>query len=215
MALGFVISEVMFEAIGGNNGEQWIELYNGSGSTIDLSLYSLGWGRNDYTQGTVQLTGSLASGDTWLVGGPTLGSDNANLVPYDMVYNFSPNLRPGNGPSADGVALFMLPAGSIDSSSVPYDSVIYGELGANVKLLDETGSIGTIDVTSDAWVGAESIEIAWDGSWWLQPTPTPDVAVSSPEPGTGILLAAGLAGLALWRGSRLRAGVPREFCSST
>jgi hypothetical protein len=205
IAVGFVISEVMFEAVGGNNGEQWIELYNGSGTPVNLDLYSLGWGRNDYTQGTVQLSGSIAVGDTWLIGGPNLGSDNANLVPYDMVHNFSPDLRSGTGPFASGVGLFQLAAGDIDANSVPYHSVIYGAPGATVNLLDESGNPGMLDVSANSWVPAQSIEIDSAGSWWLQPTPTPDVTLASPEPTSGVMLGLGLVGLALRRRARLSA----------
>lgn len=206
MALGFVISEVLFEPKG---DAQWIELYNGTGATIDLDLFSIGWGRNDYLHGTpVDLTGDLLPGETFLIGGayygPLNGFDPAGPNPYDMVHDFKKDLRKGNKADADGIALFQMDAADITPLSVPYFTVIYGKVGSTTKLLDETGSIGTPMVTSDAFLDGESIEIFPDGAWKVATTPGPD-AVPNPEPGTGLLLAAGLVALAISRQRRSRA----------
>ena len=191
-ALGLVVSEVSFEAVGGENGKQWIELYNDSASTIDLSLYSLGWGRDDYTEGTLQLSGFIDPYETYLIGGPYSGPDNANPAPYDMVYNFDKDLGKGNAGKTDGVALFLMPVADIDATSVPFFAVIYGRPTAATVLLDATGAVGSPSVTADPFNGAESIELQADGSWIVQSTPTPGVFLT-PEPGTGVLLGTGLA----------------------
>ena len=56
------VSEVMYNPSGGDNGNEWVELFNAGGSVIDLSNYSLGWGGADYTTGVVQLSGTIPAG---------------------------------------------------------------------------------------------------------------------------------------------------------
>lgn len=195
-ALGFVISEVVFEANGGNNGNQWIELYNGTGSVIDLGLFSLGWGRTDYTRGTVDLDSALLNpGDTWLIGGPNL-PDVPMPPPYDQIENFDKDLRKGNTTTADGIALFEKAV----STTVPYFAVFYGKPGATTVLLDVDGlPADSVDIfTAAKFNKGESLAIGPDGVWAVATSPSPG-AVAVPEPGTAVLFGAGLSVISLSR----------------
>jgi hypothetical protein len=137
---GLVISEILFDPVGGNGQRQWVELYNGTGASVDLSTFSLGWGRGDYTVGVFQLAGTLADGDTWVVGGPISDGRNGNPT-LDVAIDLAPNLRPGVGPGrTDGVALFDVVATSITPTLAPIHAVIYGLSTANTVLIYETGA---------------------------------------------------------------------------
>ena len=198
LSVGFVISEILFETDPDNDGWQWIELYNGTGAPIDLDEFSLGWGRNDYTHGTVSLTGNLDPGETFLIGGPNSEPDNGDPV-YDVLHNFEKDLRKGNKGQADGIALFE----DAVSTTIPYFSVIYGkDTAVNDFLLDETGSLGTIAVKSAKFQNGESLEFLPSGSWVVATAPSPGSFNPTPEPTTGVLLASGLALLAIYRQRR-------------
>jgi hypothetical protein len=202
MAVGFVISEVLFLPDGGD--AQWIELYNGTGGDINLGDFSIGWGRNHYLHGTpVDLDNvTLAKGQTYLIGGPYYGPlngfDPSGPNPYDQVHDFEADLRKGNKKDADGVALFKMDAIDIVPSSVPYFTVIYGKENKQSKLLGADGQLAWPDAISGGWVDGESLEILSDGTWVIATTPNPGVMVN-PEPGTGVLLAVGLIALAISR----------------
>ncbi|MCP4655737.1 MAG: hypothetical protein GY856_09995, partial [bacterium] len=68
-AQGLILSEVFYDVSGGDNGYEWVELYNSSDETIALSGFSLGNGGSNYTSSKVQLSGSVAAGATFVVGG--------------------------------------------------------------------------------------------------------------------------------------------------
>jgi hypothetical protein len=189
------ISEVMFNPSGADDQREWVELYNGTAAAIDLAGYSLGWGGADYTTGTLQLSGIIASGATFVAGGPISDGGNGNPT-YDLPIDFGPNLQNG-GIFADGLALFNVPATSITSTTVPTDAVIYGIINF-AGLIDETGAPGAVDFFGFGPAGA-SIEIT-DGGWVSQPLPGPGTPpMLIPQPGTSITLGMGLAMLAMGR----------------
>jgi len=198
---GVWISEVMYNPNGGDNGREWVELYNASGADIDLSGYSLGWGGGDYTTGVLQLSGILAAGGYFVVGGPTSDVNNANPA-YDQVANFAPDLQ---NPLlvSDGIALFDVPAASLTAATVPIHALIYGGLLNLSGLLDEQGNPGAIDVGLAP--AGQSLE--FDGAGWsAQASPSPGsggLVASLPEPGAAGLLLLAAAGL----GRRARATV--------
>lgn len=166
--LGLVITEVFYDPPGGDDGLEWVELFNGTAEEIDLADYSLGNGGNDYTTSKVQLAGILAPGACFMVGGPQSSADNG-LPQYDQAFNFEPDFQ-NSGPKSDGVALFDMPANDVTNASLPMDVVIYG--GANDNgLIDETGEPGEVDV-DDASSG-HSLELTVEG-WHVQPEPTPN-----------------------------------------
>jgi len=187
-ASGLVISEVMFNPAGADDGREWIELFNDSGSAIDLSNYSLGWGGADYTVGTLALPSvMLGSGAHYVIGGPI--SDASNGSPsYDLVANFAPDLE---NPfiAADGIALFQ------DGSPNPIHVIIYGLFNLN-GLVDETGNPGAVDVQ---FPGAAGTTLVWNGATWSggnAPTPGAGSLIAVPEAGPATLTLLGLAGLA-------------------
>lgn len=180
-AVGLVIAEVYYDHPGGDEDFEWVKLFNGTGAPVDLSGYSLAWGGNDYTYGSQQLAGTIDPGACFLVGGPSGDVDSGFEGPasFDQAVTFSPALQ-NSGATADAVALFDVPAASINAATVPLDAVIYGEANDN-GLLDETGASGVLDV-ADAISGA-SLVLLDDLTWSIADDPTPTVCLPFPAAG--------------------------------
>jgi hypothetical protein len=186
-----MISEVLFNPAGAQDGFEFVELFNDDPFAVDLANYSLGWGGASYTIGTLDLdpAGILASGAYLVIG----------LAPDPYGFDFNPNLENGFI-VADAVGLFDVPAASIGTAT-PVDALIYGTLfSVNWNgLLDETG-----DPTVDAIIAAAGQSAARDalGNWTVSATPSPGTgALTTPEPSTALLVGLGLAFL----GARRRA----------
>jgi phosphatidylserine/phosphatidylglycerophosphate/cardiolipin synthase-like enzyme len=166
-----IISEVLYDPSGADDSLEWVELYNPTSGTIDLSGYSLGnGGPISYTYGKHQLSGLLPPFSCWVIGGPT--STVANYHPvFNQVLRFNPNLR-NSGSVADGLALFNIKAISITTQSIPLDAVVYGSANTN-QLIDETGAVNPPDV-GDA-PQSQSIERGdITGTWRIQAAPSPN-----------------------------------------
>lgn len=168
------IVEVLYDPNSGDDGEQWIKLYNPCGVQIDLAGYSLGWGSTDYTDGSLDLSMVVAANGCFVVGGPTDSQPPDPQPVYDLARDFDPNLddgdQDGNG---DGVALFLGDAASVGERTVPVDAVIYGN--------DNDG--GLIDSSDDVpppHVGdaPQNHSIRRDGStdadWIIESMPMPN-----------------------------------------
>ncbi len=166
---GLVLSEVFYDRSGSDNGFEWVELYNSSGVSIDLSAFSLGSGGSGYTTSTVQLSGTVAAGATFVVGGSSSDSTNGNPS-FDLVVNFSPDFQ-NSGSTADGVALFDVSSSQITSSTVPVDAVVYGGSNSN-SLIDETGPANAPEV-GDGSAGPSLERTALARTWPTQSSPTP------------------------------------------
>jgi large repetitive protein len=165
--LGFIITEVYYNSPGGDDGKEWVELFNGTGQAIDLSGYSLGNAGTNYSGSTVQLAGTLAPGQCFVVGGPIADADNG-MPDFTQVFDFDPDFQ-NSGDKADAVALFDVPASQVNNASVPIDAVIYG--GSNTNgLIDETGQVNEPDIGN---VSAGSTLHLWPDGWLAQPEPTP------------------------------------------
>lgn len=196
-----LLSEVYYDPPGTDNGLEWVELYNPTGSAIDLANFSLGWGGNSYTNGTTQLSGTINPSTYFVIGGPDGG------IGFDLVLNFSPDIQNG-GSVLDAVALFNLLAGDITVTSVPVDAVFYGPDNNSNGLLDETGAVGVPDVI-DVAAGNSIERISLGGLWQAQSDPTPGSGPFSlttghvPEPSVFWLMLLGLMGMLITKRRRL------------
>lgn len=170
-----VLSEVLYDVTSGDNGWEWVELYNASSEDVCLDGLSLGWAGSDYTYGSLELTGTVPSGATWVVGGLTSGANNGNPG-FDQAVDLSPDLQ-NSGSTADGVALFLDVSANVGASTVPYDAVVYGSSNPSC-LLDESGACATPDV-GDAAANSSIERTTLSGLWQTQSSPTPG---SSPLP---------------------------------
>ncbi len=176
-----VLSEVLYDVSGADNGFEWVELFNSGEAAVDLSGFSLGAGGTSYTTTVAQLSGIIAPGATFVVGGPTASTANANPV-FDLVLNFSPDLQ-NSGTAADGVALFDVAAAQVTAVTVPIDAVLYGPVNSN-GLIDETGAANPPEVGDvGAGMSIERIDLA--GTWVAQAAPTPNATPLAPGPGPG------------------------------
>ncbi len=164
-----IITEVMYDPTGSDNGLEWIELHNKGTLPVSLTTMSLGSGGGDYTNTKIALAGTMPAGATWVIGGDQSSSANGNPT-YDLVVNFSPDLQ-NSGSVADGVALFAVPTSQITTSTVPIDAVIYGTSNTD-NLIDESGSANAPEV-GDAAEGKSIERTNLAGAWQIQNTPTP------------------------------------------
>ncbi|MCA9516137.1 MAG: thrombospondin type 3 repeat-containing protein [Myxococcales bacterium] len=170
--VGLVLAEVFYDADTGSAGDdnlEWIMLYNGSGAALDLSGYSLGWGGTNYTYGKQQLSGTVAAGACFIVGGPTSSAANYSPV-FDLAANLggsSNDIQNGAAPG-DGVALFHVAASAITATTQPIDAVVYGD-NNNSNLISADGAAHPPNV-ADAPAGM-SIRRVTSTSWEVS-TPT-------------------------------------------
>jgi len=165
-----LLSEVLYDVSGGDDGFEWVELFNSGTDSIALSSFCLGNGGSDYTTSLVQLSGTIAAGSTFVVGGPTSSGTNANPS-FDQIDNFSPDFQ-NSGSAGDGVALFDVACSSVTGSTVPIDAVVYGPNNNN-NLIDESGGVGAPEV-GDAAAGSSIERVDLGGSWQIQSSPTPN-----------------------------------------
>lgn len=166
-----LLVEVLYDALSGNNNKQWVRLYNPCAVEIELfGAYSLGWGGNDYTDGRLDLQGSIDANECRVVGGPEASNDNGNPV-FDQVSNFNPDLQVG-GATADGVALFLGGAAEIMADTIPVDAVIYGTNNAN-DLLDAEGDTPAPHVGNVAQ-GQSIRRTSLSPTWIVEPNPMPN-----------------------------------------
>jgi hypothetical protein len=172
-AANLVISEVLYDVAGSDDTYEWIEVYNAGDTFVDLSNYSMGGGGSDYTYSQLDLSGTLAPQGCAVFGGPTSTADNANPTFFDGTGTDIVNDLQNGGSTADGVALFFAPSANVDASSVPIDSVLYGDANSS-GLLGEDGSADT-ELSPDVGGGSSLARIS----------PTSDVFVerTSPTPG--------------------------------
>jgi beta-lactamase superfamily II metal-dependent hydrolase len=190
---GLLLSEVYYDGPSGDDGFEWVELYNSSDQTIDLAAFSLGNGGTTYLSSQVQLSGTVGPGETFVVGGPTSDASNGNPS-YDLELDFDPDFQ-NSGSDGDGVALFNKPAVQVDASTVPVDAVIYGPNNNN-GLIDETGVANSPEVgdAPEGW-SIERVDLA--GAWQMQSSPSPTATslgggdTTPPAAPTGLAATAG------------------------
>jgi hypothetical protein len=176
---GMLIVEVLYDVTGGDDGKEWVKLFNGSGGPVDLATWSIGYGGADYTWGKAQLGGVVAAGACFFVGGPT--SDATNFTPdfsagKGFVVNFTEDLQNSGTASTDkgdGIALFNVPAAQITATTVPVDAVVYG-LNNNSGLLMPTDDGSKVPfptaLVGDAPANSSLVRTAID-AWEISATP--------------------------------------------
>lgn len=191
-AQALMISEVLFDpiAFGPDLDQEYVELFNETGSPVDLASWSLGWGGADYTFGTLDLdaAGVLAPYSYIVIG-----------VSTHPTLAFTPELADGFF-FAGGVALFNSEASAITPTTLPDDNVIYTTVfGFNGSgLIDPTGAAGAVDGNTTA--AGETIARDVNGNWVVQAASSPGAGPMIPEPSTALLLGLGLALLGARRG---------------
>ncbi len=196
---GLILSEVMYDPSGSDGDYEWVELFNNSSSTIDLSGFSLGWGGSDYTYGSMQLDGSVASGDYFIIGGPSSSSANGNPV-FDLVMDFNPGIQNG-GTQSDGLALFGMTSDMVMAGTIPIDTVIY-DLDGNLAGLIGIDGLPALPMVGDAGSGSSIERLDLAGNWGIQSDPTAgygpllyEQVLTVPIPSTLFLFVPGLIGL--------------------
>lgn len=152
--------EVLYDAVGSDDTTEWIKLHNPSATPIDLASYSIGWGGANYSYGRLQLAGTLPANSCAVVGAPQAGA-------LGFAADFVPNLQNAET-SADGIALFAALAQDISESSVPIDSVVYGQANDS-GLIDASGAASAVDVGN----AAPGLSIRRDSTTWTTGEPSP------------------------------------------
>lgn len=158
---GLWLSEVYTGSVD-HTANQWVEIANVSDVAIDLSSFSLGAGRADYTATRVPLSIVVPPRGCVVVGGPQLS--RAPDQPLDFAPDFGVGVL-----DASGVALFDLPAGELTPTSVPYDALVYGT--DNNVLLDASGALA--DVVAPA--PATGTYVRTSQPWASQAVATPGI----------------------------------------
>jgi hypothetical protein len=166
--LGMVLSEVFINPAGGDDGSEWIEIYNGTGQSVDLAGYSIGYvlGGNSggYGAAGADLSGVFPAGACIVVGGPL--SSDANFSPvYQYETNFTPDIQNTN----KAIGLFYSNMASVGAATLPLDAVVYGS-NAN-GYMDEDGTVPSVGEVDNPSSG-NSLERSASG-WSVQITPTP------------------------------------------
>lgn len=160
--------EVLYDVTGSDDGLEWVMLQNTSTAPVDLSKWSLGAGTSSWTYTVAQLSGSVAPGACFVVGGPSSTVANGSPV-LSQPFHFAPNL-PNGSASYAGVALFNTAAESLAASSLPADAVVFGS--GNTTLKGPDGSIRASDSAGAA--PGRSLRKISSTSWSAQ-SPTPSI----------------------------------------
>ena len=160
------LAEVFYDADGGDNGKEWIKLYNSCDEDVSLEGMSLGWGGSSYAAGGQDLEGKIGAGECFIVGGTTSDDSNGNPE-FGQSVDIKPDLQ-NSGAEADGVALFDGLESDVTASTRPLDAVIYGEENLT-ELLDTQGERGSPSV-GDAPAGGSIIRTGPD-AWMTSDTP--------------------------------------------
>ena len=175
--VGLLLVEVFYDPTGADTNLEWVKLFNGTGQSLSLAGYSLGWGGTNYAYGKLQLAGTVAAGGCFTVGGP-LATD-ANLNPtLDQAIDFNPDMQNG-GTAADGVALFDVVATAITATTKPIDNVLYGGAINGSGLIGPDGQPSVVHVPASAGSGS-SITRKDRTTWQVNATPNSSACIVIP-----------------------------------
>lgn len=123
-----VINEVRYDLPGaGDAGNEWVELYNLTGSAIDIGDWKLQWGTNSFGNNelTIPTNTMVAANGYFVIGG-------SNVTAADLSTATLVNV--GNASTApDGVRI-------VDAGGNVIDTVLYGAAGTNTDAwMDDCG----------------------------------------------------------------------------
>ncbi|HEX5067385.1 MAG TPA: PEP-CTERM sorting domain-containing protein [Myxococcota bacterium] len=186
-----LISEVYYDAVGTDDGLSFVELWGLPGT--DLT----GWvleginGSNGQVAPSLTLSGHIP-GDGFFVVADGLADGSTLVAQADLILNF--DLQ--NGP--DSMQL-LTPEGAI-VDAVGYGEFAAGEIfaGEGNPTVDPAAGMGIARVFSDVDTDQNSLDFAA-----AAPSPGGGSLSAVPEPGTGLLVGAGVCGLV--HGGRRRA----------
>lgn len=123
-----VINELVVNPKGGDSGYEWLELYNTTGSTVDLSGWAIEAGTSSYST-----KHTFAEGTTLAAGGFLTLAEGEVAFTADVTVDGT--LAMGNASDVDAVRL-------VDAEGQPVDTVLYGSNNKN-EWTDDTGSLAT------------------------------------------------------------------------
>ncbi|MDA8692775.1 lamin tail domain-containing protein, partial [Saprospiraceae bacterium] len=131
-ACGLVINEVDYDQ-GATDDAEFIELFNPCGQAIDMSTYSIQLinGGNNNTYETINLSGTLASGDYYVI-----CTNSSNTPNCDLELTTNANLIQDGAP--DAIALF---DGTVIADVLSYEGNVTGFVEGTATGLMDDGSI--------------------------------------------------------------------------
>ena len=187
-----LISEVLYDAVGSDDGLSFVELYAAPGTVLDGLVLEGVNGSGGAIGPVITLTGTVGSDGLFVVADSTSGG-GTSVADADALANFDFQ----NGP--DSIVL--------RSDSGVLDAVGYGSFGAGDVFAGEGSSAPDAPAGSSlarVFADLDTDDNGLDFAVLAMPTPgAADLAL--PEPGAGLLLGAGLSGLALAGRRRPRA----------
>jgi hypothetical protein len=179
-----LISEVFYDAAGSDNGKSFVELYGAPGTSLD-GLVLEGVNGSNGAVGPVLTLSGVISGDGFWVVADDRGDGVSDVAGPDLVLNFDFQ----NGP--DSVLL--------RSSDAVIDALGYGAFAADEVFAGEGAPAPDAPAGASlarAFANLDTDDNAADFAILELPTPGGGPLAPVPEPGSGWLLAAGLAVLA-------------------
>jgi hypothetical protein len=161
-----ILSEVLYDAVGADDGREWIEIRNAGTSPVPLACYAVGNGTTSYRYSLAQLPPIVVPPDGCVVIGGPIDCGGASCVELD----FEPDLHngPSSGPGAAGVAILYGLTSTITDATIPVDAVIYGNANTG-GLRDARGTTPPPHVIDVA--PGHSIARGADGAWLDQARP--------------------------------------------
>ena len=191
-----VISEVYYDHPGDDEGHEFVEIYNYSNKSVNLSGWQIRWAGNDFSQRTLDLSGSVPARGHFLIGGDYVLADFG--IEPDMIYNFD---FQNGGSATDGIRLS---DGNGYNDTILYDSpnsnLLPGDSGwDNLSFCPDVSqghSLGRINLQIDTDIMSDFADLN-------DPTPVNSAKTNRntqaqvPEGNTLVALSGGLAGINL------------------
>ena len=182
-----VISEVLYDAVGSDNGQSFVEIYGVSGTVLDgLTLEGIN-GANGAVGPIIALSGVIPVDGVFVVADTDAGGATT-VANADLLVNFDFQ----NGP--DSITL-------MDGATI-LDAVGYGVFGIGEIFAGEGSSASDVPAGSSLarlFADLDQNDNAIDFAVLSTPTPGSVTLLAVPEPGSGFLAMLGLVGLTLKR----------------